>query len=42
MEFGVAQTDEGGRFTLVLQNYTGDSIYLKEGKVISRTQAVQI
>ena len=42
MESGVAQTDEDGRFTLVVQNYLGQSIYLEEGEVIGHTQAVQI
>ena len=42
MEPGVAQTDGDGRFTLVLQNYTGESIYLEEGEVIWHTQAAQI
>ena len=42
VEPGVAQTDEDGRFTLVLQNYTGESVYLEEGEVICHTQAAQI
>ena len=36
---GVAQTDGDGSFTLVLQNYTGESIYLEEGEVIWHMQA---
>ena len=33
VESGVAQTDGDGRFTLILQKYTGESIYLEEGEV---------
>ena len=42
VESSVAQTDEDGRFTLVLQNYTWESIYLEEGEVIGHTLAAQI
>ena len=42
VEPGVAQTDGDGSFTLVLQNYTGESIYLEKGEVNGHTQAAQI
>ena len=42
VESGVAQTDEDGEFTLALQKYTGESIYLEDGKVSGHTQATQI
>lgn len=42
VESEVAQSDKDGKFTLVLQNYTGELIYLKEGEVIGHTQAAQI
>ena len=42
VESGVAQIDEDGRFTIALQNYTKECIYLEEGKVIRHKQAAQI
>ena len=37
VESGVAQTDEDGRFTLVLQNYTGSPfIYRKVNSLVTR------